>query len=193
MALAPETLPKSVTKRSTSTDGFCQLSGSRNRLRRPGVSKFGCTNACANARKSPRYQLSSSWQTRRTRLSGRPEALQTVRYLSFKATQSTLSLSRTMTNRSPRILHSFNLRGTLLSRSLFPSCGTHKKWVFSCNPGKSRGKSPSSKTFMESSFTKKISRPCINSPLQTDLVSRGSPASRPLQTLRVDFLTHWHV
>ena len=51
---------------------FCQASGSLKRLRCAGVSTFGSSKAAANAARSPRYQPSSSWQTRRTIVSGRP-------------------------------------------------------------------------------------------------------------------------
>ena len=80
---------------------FCQASGSLKRLRCAGVSTFGSSKAAANAARSPRYQPSSSWQTRRTIVSGRPPWAHNACKLRFTATQSAPSLSRRTTKWSP--------------------------------------------------------------------------------------------
>ena len=105
---------------------FCQASGSLKRLRCAGVSTFGSSKAAANAARSPRYQPSSSWQTRRTIVSGRPPWAHNACKLRFTATQSAPSLSRRTTKWSPGMRQAASFRAMLRSRSLLPSCGMHK-------------------------------------------------------------------
>jgi dihydroxy-acid dehydratase len=55
------------------------------------------------------------------------------------STQAAASLSRSTTKRSPGTRQAASLRGTLRSRSLLPSCGTHRKCSPSTKPGSSLG------------------------------------------------------